>query len=136
MTHLCVVDPHGRQVWRGKRPTDPDVLAQTIESYAGSAAKVGIETAPLTPWLVHALRAAGLDVVCIEARQAHAVIPAGQVNKNARNDTKALAQLLRTGWYQAVHVKSYSSNQLRAVLSARAQLVTMTTRSPTTSAGS
>ena len=65
LTHLCVVDPGGRQVWRGKCSTAPDVLAQTIKTYAGSAAKVGIETGPLTPWLVHTLRAAGLDVVCI-----------------------------------------------------------------------
>ncbi len=68
LTHLCVVDPGGRQVWRGKCSTAPDVLAQTIKTYAGSAAKVGIETGPLTPWLVHTLRAAGLGVVCIEAR--------------------------------------------------------------------
>ncbi len=128
LTHLCVVDPGGRQVWRGKCSTAPDVLAQTIKTYAGSAAKVGIETGPLTPWLVHTLRAAGLDVVCIEARHAHAVMSAAQVNKNDRNDAKALAQLLRTGWYRAVHVKSYSAHQLRAVLGARAQLVTMTTR--------
>ena len=79
-THLCVVDPDGKQAWRGKCSTDPDVLARTIETSAGSAAKVGIETGPLTPWLVHTLRAVGLDVACIEARHAHAVMSAAQVN--------------------------------------------------------
>ena len=128
LTHLCVVDPDGRQAWRGKCSTEPEVLAETIRARAGPAAKIGIETGPLTPWLVHTLRATGLNVVCIEARHAHAVMSAAQVNKNDRNDAKALAQLLRTGWYRAVHVKSYGAHQLRAVLGARAQLVTMTTR--------
>ena len=101
-THLCVVDPDGKPVWRGKCSTEPAVLAETIRARAGTAAKVGIETGPLTPWLVHSLRASGLDVVCIEARHAHAVMSAAQVNKNDRNDAKALAQLLRMGWYRAV----------------------------------
>ena len=128
MTHLCVVDANGKQVWRGKCSTDPIVLAETIRAQAGSDSRVGIETGPLTPWLVHALRAVGVDMVCIEARHAHAVMTAAQVNKNDRNDAKALAQLVRTGWYRAVHVKSYDAHQLRAVLGARAQLVGMTTR--------
>jgi transposase len=128
LTHLCVVDAEGKQVWRGKCSTDPMILAETIRTQAGSDARVGIETGPLTPWLVHALRAAGVDMICIEARHAHAVMAAAQVNKNDRNDARALAQLVRTGWYRAVHVKSYAAHQLRALLGARAQLVGMTTR--------
>ena len=128
LTHLCVVDASGKQVWRGKCSTDPKILAETIGAQAGSVARVGIETGPFTPWLVHALRAAGLEMICIEARHAHAVMSAAQVNKNDRNDAKALAQLVRTGWYREVHVKSYGAHQLRAVLGARAQLVGMTTR--------
>jgi transposase len=82
----------------------------------------------LTPRLVHTLRAAELDAACIGARHAHAAMSAAQINKNDRNDAKALAQLRRTGWYRAVHVKSDSTHQLRAVLGGRAQLVTMTAR--------
>jgi hypothetical protein len=43
-------------VWRGKCATDPTILAETIQAQAGSDARVGIETGPPTPWLVHALR--------------------------------------------------------------------------------
>ena len=128
LTHLCVVDAEGKQVWRGKCSTDPMILAETIKAQAGVDARVGIETGPLTPWLVHALRAAGVDMICIEARHAHAVMAAAQANKNDRNDARALAQLVRTGWYREVHVKSYAAHQLRALLGARAQLVGMTTR--------
>lgn len=128
LTHLCVVDVDGKRVWRGKCATDPTILAQTIRARAGSDARVGIETGPLTPWLVHGLRAAGVAMICVEARHAHAVMVAAQVNKNDRHDAHALAQLVRTGWYRAVHVKSYPAHQLRAVLGARAQLVSMVTR--------
>ena len=128
LTHLCVVDVDGKRVWRGKCVTDPTILAQTIRARAGSDARVGIETGPLTPWLVHGLRAASVAIICVEARHAHAVMAAAQVNKNDRHDAHALAQLVRTGWYRAVHVKSYPAHQLRAVLGARAQLVSMVTR--------
>jgi transposase len=128
LTHLCVVDAEGKRVWRGKCATDPIILAQTLRAQAGSDPRVGIETGPLTPWLVHALRAAGIDMICVEARHAHAVMAAAQVNKNDRHDAHALAQLVRTGWYRAVHVKSYPAHHLRAVLGARAQLVGMVTR--------
>ncbi len=58
----------------------------------------------MTPWLVRTPRAAGLNLICIEAPHAHAVISAAQVNKNDHNDVKALAQLVRTGWYRATSV--------------------------------
>ena len=35
---------------------------------------------------------------------------------------------MRTGWYRAVHVKSLDAHRARALLGARAQLVSMTTR--------
>jgi transposase len=39
-----------------------------------------------------------------------------------------LAQIVRTGWFRSVHVKSFDSHRARALLGARAQLVGMTTR--------
>src|SRR5262249_53923074 len=38
-------------------------------------------------------------------------------------DAFALAEMLRTGWYSAVHVKSEASHKLKALLGARDQLV-------------
>jgi transposase len=51
-----------------------------------------------------------------------------QINKNDQNDAEGLAQIMRTGWYRSVHVKSFDSHRARALLGARAQLVGMTTR--------
>jgi transposase len=81
----------------------------------------------MTPWLVHELRGRKLDVVCLDARHARAALKM-QINKTDQNDAEGLAQIMRTGWYRAVHVKSYESHQARALLGARAQLVGMTTR--------
>jgi len=35
---------------------------------------------------------------------------------------------MRTGWYRAVHVKSFDAHRARALLGARLQLVGMVTR--------
>src|SRR4051812_39078556 len=81
----------------------------------------------MTPWLVHGLRAAGLDVACLDARRVKAALQM-QLNKTDENDAEGLAQIMRTGWYRAVHVKSLDAHRARAPLGARAQLVGMTTR--------
>ena len=40
-------------------------------------------------------------------------------NKTDRNDARGIAQIMRTGWYRAVHVKSPSCRAWRALLTAR-----------------
>ncbi|HKJ39284.1 MAG TPA: IS110 family transposase, partial [Anaerolineales bacterium] len=81
----------------------------------------------MTPWLVHELRGYGLDVVCLDARHARAALKM-QLNKTDQNDAEGLAQIMRTGWYRSVYVKSFAAHRARALLGARAQLVGMRTR--------
>jgi transposase len=81
----------------------------------------------MTPWLVHELRGRGLEVACLDARHARAALKM-QLNKTHQNDAEGLAQIMRTGWYRSVHVKSMEAHHARALLGARAQLVGMTTR--------
>ena len=68
-TSVCILDGQGNRVWRGKCATDPAAIAEVIRLRAGGPARVGLETGPLTPWLVHELRSRGLEVVCLDARQ-------------------------------------------------------------------
>jgi hypothetical protein len=71
LTSVCILDEQGKRVWRGKCTTEPGVIEATIRTRAsGRETRLGIETGPLTPWLVHELRNRGLDVVCLDARQA------------------------------------------------------------------
>jgi transposase len=126
-TAICVVDEQGRRLWRGACVTDPGAISARVLRHAGVDVKVGVETGSMTPWLVHGLRSAGLDVECLDARRVKAALQM-RLNKTDENDAEGLAQLMRTGWYRPVHVKSFDAHRARALLGARAQLVGMTTR--------
>jgi transposase len=127
LTSICVVDDAGRRLWRSQCHTDPEQIEQAVRGHAGDDASVGLETGPMTPWLVHELRGRGLNVTCLDARHASAALKM-QMNKTDQNDAEGLAQIMRTGWYRSVHVKSLDAHRARALLGARAQLVGMTTR--------
>ena len=127
LTSICVVDDTGRRLWRGQCATDPEQIARVSSRHAGDDARIGIETGPMTPWLVHEFRARGLNVTCLDARHASAALKM-QMNKTDQNDAEGLAQIMRTSWYRSVHVKSLDAHRARALLGARAQLVGMTTR--------
>ena len=127
LTAICVVDETGCRLWRGQCATDPGQIERMVRGHAGEDARIGVETGPMTPWLVHELRGRGLDVTCLDARHASAALKM-QMNKTDQNDAEGLAQIMRTGWYRPVHVKSLDAHRARALLGARAQLVGMTTR--------
>jgi len=126
-TMLCIVDGEGRRLWRGECASCPEQIANAVLRHAGAGARIGIETGPMTPWLVHELRSRDLDVTCLDARHARAALRM-QLNKTDRNDAEGLAQIMRTGWFRAVHVKSFDAHRARALLGARLQLVGMVTK--------
>ena len=101
-------------------------IAQTLATRASALERVGLESGPLTPWLVHELRALELPVVCLDARHARAALSL-QINKSDANDADGLAQIVRTGWYREVEVKSVETHLVRATLGVRKQLVGMRT---------
>jgi transposase len=127
VTAICVVDAAGAKVWRGVCASSPQQIDEAIRDNAGADVRIGLETGPMTPWLVHELRGRGLAVECLDARHARAALKM-QLNKTDQNDAEGLAQIMRTGWYRSVHVKSFDSHRARALLGARSQLVGMTTR--------
>jgi Transposase len=75
----------------------------------GTTRTVGLEAGTLTQWLTYGLRAAGFKPVVLEARHVQAALAAMR-NKTDRNDARGIAQILRTGWYRPVHVKSIESH--------------------------
>ncbi len=64
------------------------------------------------------LAGAGLPVMCIETRHTKAFLKA-QVNKTDRNDARGIAQMMRVNLFRPVHVKTLTSQNRRALLSAR-----------------
>ena len=121
-TAICVLDGDGRVVWRGTADTHPEMIAAALDRWRGALERVGLETGSTAPWLARGLKALGLPVVVMDARRAADALKA-RVVKTDGSDARALAEMLRTGWYQEVFVKSENSHRIKALLSARDQLV-------------
>ena len=67
-TSVCVVDDAGKVILEQKVPTEPADLIALLNSLGVSYGRIGIEAGPLSQWLVSALTAAGLPVICVETR--------------------------------------------------------------------
>jgi len=70
----------------------PEQIERALRGHTGEDARIGIETGPMTPWLVHELRAQGLNIVCLDARHASTTLET-QMNKTDQNDAKGLAPI-------------------------------------------
>ena len=125
-TAICVVDADGDIVWQGKVLTGIGPIASALARHAPELVRVGMETGPFAVWLSHGLRGEGIPIDCIHARRAAAALKL-QANKTDRNDARGLAQLVRSGWYEAVPMKSIATHRIRAIVVAREQIVRMST---------
>ncbi len=119
---ICIVDQTGRVVRELTAETEPEALAMALLDTGLAFARVGLEAGPLSQWLHAGLTRARLPVMLIETRRLRAATKTMPV-KTDRNDARAIAQVVRTGWFRAVHVKSALSQELRALLTARKLLV-------------
>jgi transposase len=117
-TSICVVDETGRVVKEMRAASEPEALMAALNGIDLPLARIGLEACSLAAWLHDELRSAGLPAICIETRQANAAMKT-MPNKTDRNDARALAQIMRTGWYRQVHVKSRQCRLWRSLLVAR-----------------
>src|SRR3954464_4928311 len=117
-TAICVVDETGRIIKEMRAASEPPALIVALTGLGLPLERIGLEACSLAAWLHDELRAAGLAAICIETRQANAAMRT-MPNKTDRNDARALAQIMRTGWYRQVHVKSRQSRLWRSLLVAR-----------------
>lgn len=122
-THICVVDVDGGVLKRAVVASDPDVLVKWLKKHCPGLVRVVLETGPLSTFLYHGLIERDVPVICICARHARKALSA-RVNKSDVNDAESLAQLARTGWFKAVHMKAEGTHIDRAALKIRQQLVT------------
>jgi len=120
---ICVVDEAGVVQYEGKVPAEVDLIVVALRRFSAEIKQVGLEAGTLTQYLTYGLQKAGLEVICLEARQTAAMLAAMR-NKTDRNDARGLAQILRSGWYRRVHVKSLESHQVRALLASRKAILT------------
>src|SRR5712691_1469247 len=87
-TSVCVVDDTGKVILEQKVPTEPADIIALLSSLGATYGRLGIEAGPLSQWLVNALTAAELPVICVETRHMKALLTAQQINKTDRNDAR------------------------------------------------
>jgi transposase len=119
---VCVVDVQGKIVKEAKIGSEPEALVDFFESLGLAVKQIGLEAGPLSQWLHAGLKRAGFDAILLETRHVKAALSAMTV-KTDRKDARGLAQLIRMGWFRPVHAKSMGSQEVRALLVARKQLL-------------
>jgi transposase len=115
---ICIIDDDGVIQYESKIDSEVDKIVTCLRSFSQDVVSVGFEAGTLTQYLTYGLQAAGYEVICLEANQVSAALSAMR-NKTDKNDARGIAQLLRTGWYRRVHVKSFDSHLVRALLTSR-----------------
>jgi transposase len=115
-TTICVVDEDGQIVKEARADSEPEALLAVLSGFELCFERIGLEACSLTAWLHEGLtfgRFAG--DLHRHAKAAMGAMP----NKTDRNDARALAQIMRTGWFRRVHVKSASCRAWRSLLVTR-----------------
>jgi transposase len=122
LSSVCVVDAQGKIVKEAKVSSEPEALVSFFKGFGFPMKRIGLEAGPLSQWLHAGLVQARFETVLLETRHVKAALSAMTV-KTDRKDARGIAQLLRMGWFRAVHAKSIGSQEVRALLVARKQLL-------------
>jgi transposase len=115
---VCVVDASGKIVREDKVASEPEALTGWLGGLGVELARIGLEAGPLSQWLYAEMKDAGFAVELLETRHVRDAFKAMPV-KSDRNDARHIAQLMRLGWFRAVHCKSMGAQETRALLTAR-----------------
>ena len=115
---ICIIDHEGKVRLERSVPSDVPDLVRCLQEFGEPIHQVGLEAGTLTQHLTYGLVESGFEVVCMEARQVKAALSAMR-NKTDRHDARGIAQILRSGWYSRVHVKSVEAHHTRALISSR-----------------
>jgi transposase len=116
-TSICIVDSEGV---RFAKP-------RSLRSQRRSAPLLRARGSPLAHrrrslvaghMVVPELHSSGLPIIVVEARHMRVSLSTMR-NKTDRNDARGIAQMMRLGWFRAVHVKNVEMQKMRTLLSNR-----------------
>jgi len=122
-TFVSIIDDKGKIVKEGNVGSDVVSLSSYLRQQGFKYELIGIESGQLSIPLCKGLIKEGLPVICVDSRHMAAALSA-RINKNDRNDSRGIAQMLRAGLYKEVKIKSDESCQLKMLFGGRRQLVT------------
>ena len=116
--NICVVDDQGEQFAETKLASDVQDIIAYLDNLNIEIESVALEAGTLSQYLTYGLQAASFEVICMETRQVKGALSAMR-NKTDKHDARGIAQILRSGWYSRVHIKSMASHHIRMLLSSR-----------------
>jgi len=117
-TNLCIVDSEGKTVREIKVSTEPEAIRSALEGFVDRLSRIGVEASSLGLWLHRELHPGGLPIIVVEARHMRVSLSTMR-NKADRNDARGIAQMMRLGWFRAVHVKNVDMQKMRTLLTNR-----------------
>ena len=120
---LCIVDATGKICREGDALSDSEALVGWFATFGTELELIGLEAGPLSQWLYAEMTAKGLTCQLIETRHVRTAFKIMPV-KTDKKDARGIAQLMRLGWFRAVHCKSQPAQEVRAILTARKLLQT------------
>lgn len=115
---VCVIDANGKRIFERSVACEIEDIQACLSDVPQGRCRVGLESGAMSQHLFFGLKKAGFDVVCMEARQVNAALSAMR-NKTDKTDARDIANVLRSGWFNPVHMKSREAHAVRALLSSR-----------------
>ncbi|WP_226584574.1 IS110 family transposase [Acuticoccus sediminis] len=89
-TAICVRSEDGTVVTARKASTDPDAILEVLKGLGSKPVRMILETGRMANWLHGELARRDPPAICVDARQAHAVL-SQMHNKTDANDAAMLA---------------------------------------------
>ena len=106
-TSLCIVDSEGVTVREAKVSTEPQAIRCALEGLRGSPRSRRASRRPRSASGCTAnCSRPGVPIIVVEARHMRVSLSTMR-NKTDRNDARGIAQMMRLGWYRAVHVREH-----------------------------
>lgn len=122
---VCILRNNRQVVKEERMLTDEESLRRVLGQYRKLTCIV--EASPLSEWLCTEVERLGHKISIVCPRKAKVALASQSKKKTDRRDARALAELSRSGWYEAVHRKSEGAREVRSYLTARKQLVECST---------
>ena len=101
---------------------NPEALVAFFASLGFAVKRIGLEAGPLSAWLHAGLKRAGLDT----CSAGDATCEGGVIGNDGEDRPQGCARACPAdpdGWFRPVHAKSMGSQEVRALLVARKQLL-------------
>ena len=123
-TVICIINSARRVISEERLQTDSDGIGRIFSKRKNMTCIV--EASPLSEFICNEVEKYGHKISIVCPRKAKVAL-SNHKTKTDKRDARALAELCRSGWYEAIHRKSAKARDLRSFLVARKQLVESST---------